>query len=65
MCKGDSGGALSFKYSNNRYFIKGIVSVSPTLGESPTCDPNQYSLYTNLQNYIDIIEKYYIRYLKD
>ncbi|KAJ3665177.1 hypothetical protein Zmor_000686 [Zophobas morio] len=52
-CKGDSGGGLVFKH-DGRYYVTGIVSISPT---SPTsvegCDSQQYTLYTQVSKYID------------
>ena len=53
MCKGDSGGGLVFKH-DGRYYVTGIVSLSPT---SPFlvngCDSQQYGLYTQVSKYIN------------
>ncbi|KAJ3665180.1 hypothetical protein Zmor_000688 [Zophobas morio] len=53
VCKGDSGGGLVFKH-DGRYYVTGIVSLSPT---SPFlvngCDSQQYGLYTQVSKYIN------------
>ncbi|KAJ3653972.1 hypothetical protein Zmor_013190 [Zophobas morio] len=56
-CKGDSGGGLVCKY-NQRFYIIGIVSVSPA-GESGGCNSQHYTLYTNFSYHIEdfILEK--------
>lgn len=53
-CEGDSGGGLVF-FDNyfKRYYIRGIVSVAPRSKDS--CDENQYSLFTKVSQYLDII----------
>ncbi|XP_063918856.1 uncharacterized protein LOC135134166 [Zophobas morio] len=59
VCKGDSGGGLVAKY-NKRYYIIGIVSISPQ-GESANggCNSQTYTLYTRFSYYIEsfILEK--------
>ncbi|RZC37543.1 Trypsin domain containing protein, partial [Asbolus verrucosus] len=59
VCSGDSGGGLVFKNMNDgRYYIAGIVSLSP---QAPTggCDSQQYALYTKVAAYINdfVLEK--------
>lgn len=58
VCKGDSGGGYVFE-TNGRYFIRGIVSLSPS---SPTivntCDSNQYTLFTRVAKYEEFIYQY-------
>ncbi|RZC37544.1 Trypsin domain containing protein [Asbolus verrucosus] len=52
VCKGDSGGGLVFKNRiDGRYYIEGIVSLSP---QSPTggCDSQQFALYTKVGQYV-------------
>lgn len=40
VCQGDSGGGLTFEWNQNRYYIRGIVSTSPTTSSSgvATCN---------------------------
>ncbi|KAF2880721.1 hypothetical protein ILUMI_25463 [Ignelater luminosus] len=56
-CQGDSGGGLAFKNTNEKYFLRGIVSTSPATRER-FCDSNQYGTYTLLSKYIDFIREY-------
>jgi secreted trypsin-like serine protease len=51
VCHGDSGGGLVVKF-NSRYYITGIVSVSPRTNVGG-CDIQQYALYTKISPYID------------
>ena len=59
VCKGDSGGGLVAKYKE-RYYIIGIVSISPQ-SESAYggCNSQTYTLYTRFSYYIEnfILEK--------
>ncbi|KAJ3649363.1 hypothetical protein Zmor_021113 [Zophobas morio] len=59
VCQGDSGGGLVARYKK-RYYIIGIVSVSPR-GESASggCNSQTYTLYTRFSYYIEnfILEK--------
>ncbi|XP_064212353.1 modular serine protease isoform X2 [Tribolium castaneum] len=49
VCRGDSGGGLVVKRNGDRFYLTGIVSLSPT---SPRdidgCDSQQYGLYTKV-----------------
>lgn len=55
VCRGDSGEGLVFNNTlNDRYFIKGIVSVSPRTPEA-NCDSNMYSLYTSVDYHIKFV----------
>lgn len=54
VCTGDSGGGLAFKKSN-RYFIQGVVSVSPAKGS--TCDSYRYVAFTSVPQHLDFITK--------
>ncbi|KAK9884599.1 hypothetical protein WA026_007439 [Henosepilachna vigintioctopunctata] len=54
VCEGDSGGGLTFvRHENNRYYLRGIVSVAPQV--SGSCNENEYALYTKVSSYIDFI----------
>ncbi|XP_065346523.1 putative serine protease 45 [Cloeon dipterum] len=59
-CNGDSGGSLSVE-KDGRWFIRGIVSFGMSKivefeGKNTSlCHPNQYSLFTDVANYMDWI----------
>ncbi|KAF5299475.1 hypothetical protein FQR65_LT01056 [Abscondita terminalis] len=57
VCQGDSGGGLTFAWNQNRYYIRGIVSTSPTTATSDvtTCGAETYGTYTLISKYIDFI----------
>ncbi|XP_044259079.1 uncharacterized protein LOC123007726 [Tribolium madens] len=49
VCRGDSGGGLVVKRNGDRYYLTGVVSLSPTSPrEADGCDSNQYGLYTKV-----------------
>ncbi|GJQ69600.1 hypothetical protein Trydic_g6694 [Trypoxylus dichotomus] len=55
VCKGDSGGGLFFqRKSDSIFFVRGIVSISPT--STAGCNSNHYSLYTKVSKYLQWIE---------
>lgn len=59
VCQGDSGGGLVFKKrigTKIRYFLRGIVSVSPS--KTGSCDNNHYSTFTNTAFFSDFIAYY-------
>ncbi|XP_049821429.1 modular serine protease-like isoform X2 [Aethina tumida] len=60
LCQGDSGGALVFKQSDEKYYVKGIVSNAPRIKDS--CDIQQYTLFTNVDNYTEEVSKFIIQY---
>ncbi|XP_065335987.1 transmembrane protease serine 9-like [Cloeon dipterum] len=61
-CHGDSGGSLSLE-KNGRWFIRGIVSFGMSKksanasggAQETVCNPNSYSLFTDVANYMDWI----------
>lgn len=55
-CEGDSGGGLVFPSRDNRYYIRGIVSVAPK-GPFESCDADEYTLYTKVSKHIDFISE--------
>uniref|UniRef100_A0A1Y1LR62 Peptidase S1 domain-containing protein n=2 Tax=Photinus pyralis TaxID=7054 RepID=A0A1Y1LR62_PHOPY len=59
VCLGDNGGGLTFQRNQNRFYIRGIVSTSPSSKETGTvtCDQNQYATYTMISKYIDLIRR--------
>ncbi|XP_055326906.1 modular serine protease-like [Sitodiplosis mosellana] len=58
VCNGDSGSGLTVLRSHGRYFLKGIVSVSPRKKSTDQCDPNQYTVFTKVGIYVKWIENY-------
>ncbi|KAG4065746.1 hypothetical protein HA402_012424 [Bradysia odoriphaga] len=55
VCFGDSGGSMFFE-RNGVYFIRGIVSATPTkinkTNKNEECDSMQYALFTDVAQYI-------------
>uniref|UniRef100_A0A182R090 Peptidase S1 domain-containing protein n=1 Tax=Anopheles farauti TaxID=69004 RepID=A0A182R090_9DIPT len=49
-CNGDSGGGLFFEYPSG-WYIRGIVSFAPNTKGEATCDPTQYTVYTDVAKY--------------
>lgn len=55
LCNGDSGNGLIFKNDyDNRYYVHGIVSLSPS--KRGHCDIQQNSLFTNVAHYYKFID---------
>ncbi|XP_058824443.1 plasminogen-like [Topomyia yanbarensis] len=57
VCNGDSGGGMVFKQSN-RWFLRGIVSVSAALQNKVSCDPNHYAVFTDVAKFLPWINSY-------
>ncbi|XP_044735623.1 modular serine protease-like, partial [Chrysoperla carnea] len=60
LCNGDSGGGYVFKKSK-KYFLAGIVSVSPAKNHSSrqtTCDSRQYHAFTSFPEHLKFIRKH-------
>ncbi|XP_046972750.1 CUB and peptidase domain-containing protein 2-like isoform X2 [Vanessa cardui] len=69
-CNGDSGGGYvvfvsdtkdpSYKidYQTGAWYVKGIVSVTLARKDSSICEPNAYTVYTDVAKYRDWILKY-------
>ncbi|XP_037025450.1 transmembrane protease serine 9-like [Bradysia coprophila] len=58
VCFGDSGGSMFFE-RNDVYFIRGIVSATPTKiyeTNKKECDSMQYALFTDVSQYVSWIE---------
>uniref|UniRef100_A0AAG5CUK2 Peptidase S1 domain-containing protein n=1 Tax=Anopheles atroparvus TaxID=41427 RepID=A0AAG5CUK2_ANOAO len=51
VCNGDSGGGLVFA-EESRYYLRGIVSISAQRRNLLTCDPNQYSVFTDVSKFL-------------
>lgn len=60
-CNGDSGGPLLTLY-NNRWYLRGIVSVSLQAKDNGTgkCDVNNYVAFTNVAKFIDWMRKIFL-----
>ncbi|XP_055716233.1 serine proteinase stubble-like [Phlebotomus papatasi] len=54
VCNGDSGGGMVFK-ENNKWYLRGIVSVSIALQNHFLCDPDHYAVFTDVAQFIDWI----------
>lgn len=51
VCNGDSGGGMVFQ-QNQRWFLKGIVSVSAALDENRNrCDPLNFVVFTDVAKF--------------
>ncbi|XP_058446573.1 transmembrane protease serine 3-like isoform X2 [Malaya genurostris] len=57
VCNGDSGGGMVFK-QGNRWFLRGIVSVSAALQNKVSCDPNHYAVFTDVAKFLRWINSY-------
>ncbi|XP_058060691.1 serine protease easter-like [Anopheles bellator] len=55
-CNGDSGGGMVFNYANV-WYIRGLVSFIPLRGQEAICDPNQYTVFTDVAKYLSWIQK--------
>ncbi|GAB0092391.1 transmembrane protease serine 9-like [Sergentomyia squamirostris] len=55
VCNGDSGGGMVFK-ENNKWYLRGIVSVSIALQNHFLCDPDHYAIFTDVAQFIDWIK---------
>uniref|UniRef100_A0A182N6R9 Peptidase S1 domain-containing protein n=1 Tax=Anopheles dirus TaxID=7168 RepID=A0A182N6R9_9DIPT len=55
-CNGDSGGGMFFNQSDV-WYIRGLVSFTKPL-ESDMCDPNEYTVFTDVAKYKDWIEQH-------
>ncbi|XP_055635179.1 vitamin K-dependent protein C-like isoform X3 [Toxorhynchites rutilus septentrionalis] len=57
VCNGDSGGGMVFK-QGNRWFLRGIVSVSAALQNKVSCDPHHYAVFTDVAKFLRWIKSY-------
>ncbi|XP_044757881.1 uncharacterized protein LOC123316036 [Coccinella septempunctata] len=61
VCEGDSGGGLAFQRpDNNRFYLRGIVSIAPLVNGS--CNEYRYAFYTKISSYIRFISPIVLRY---
>ncbi|KAJ9583788.1 hypothetical protein L9F63_021878, partial [Diploptera punctata] len=57
VCPGDSGGGLTFRY-NERYYLRGIVSVGRRPEGSKKCYSDQYTVFTKVSVFLTWIQQY-------
>lgn len=57
VCNGDSGGGMVFKQSN-RWYLRGIVSVSAALQDRITCDTNHYAVFADVAKFLRWIKSF-------
>lgn len=57
MCKGDSGGGLFLKEQDNRYYIRGVVSLAKAKESTSDCDPKSFVIFTDVAKFIDWIKE--------
>lgn len=57
VCNGDSGGGMVFKQSN-KWYLRGIVSVSAALQNHVSCDPNHFAVFTDVAKFLRWIRSY-------
>lgn len=43
---------------NNKWYIRGIVSLGVSRSDKASCDPKHYTVFTNTAEYKDFIGKY-------
>lgn len=56
VCNGDSGGGLVFT-DNYRFYLRGIVSISAQKRNQLMCDPNRYSVFTDVSKFLKWIRQ--------
>ncbi|KAK6639731.1 hypothetical protein RUM43_008006 [Polyplax serrata] len=58
VCNGDSGGGLVFwDEESQRWFLQGLVSVSPRKSGTPHCDPFYYTVFTKVSLFVNWLKK--------
>lgn len=61
VCDGDSGNGLAFRNPvDRRYYIHGIVSLAPKMGNE--CHTQQNALYTKVASYYNFVQQLLERY---
>lgn len=59
ICNGDSGSGITFNQNGLAYF-SGIVSVGLIKTGQQTCDPDLYTIFTDVREFLDWIREYSI-----
>ncbi|PSN46002.1 hypothetical protein C0J52_06353 [Blattella germanica] len=57
VCPGDSGGGLAFE-NNERFYLRGIVSIGVEPERGKKCFTNQYTAFTKVSDFLPWIEPY-------
>lgn len=60
VCEGDSGGGLVLKDTDDRYYVRGIVSLGSE--KQGSCDVDKYTTFTNVQKHMELISPLYNQY---
>ncbi|XP_050087131.1 transmembrane protease serine 9-like isoform X2 [Anopheles aquasalis] len=55
-CNGDSGGGMFFEL-DNAWYVRGLVSFTPSRKGVAKCDPYEYTVYTDVAKYLDWIRQ--------
>ncbi|XP_050441515.1 uncharacterized protein LOC126846270 [Adelges cooleyi] len=56
VCNGDSGGGMVF-FKNNRWFLRGVVSITVAKEGLPVCDTSHYVVFVDVSKYLDFINE--------
>lgn len=51
VCSGDSGGGFFFKSPDDRFYVRGIVSLT-VKNDAGGCRSNKFALYTKVSKYL-------------
>lgn len=57
VCGGDSGGGMVFK-QGNKYYLRGVVSISVALQNTLKCDTNNYVVFADAAKYSSWINQH-------
>ena len=65
VCNGDSGGGLMIFVTetpggttSGAWHVRGIVSASPSKPDTNVCDPDQYTIFTDVEKFRDWVLEY-------
>nr|XP_022919450.1 atrial natriuretic peptide-converting enzyme-like [Onthophagus taurus] len=56
VCNGDSGGGLAI-FNDGKWFLEGLVSISPRKSGKAVCDTNKYTIFTKISSFLDWIKE--------
>ncbi|KAK6621253.1 hypothetical protein RUM43_011559 [Polyplax serrata] len=62
VCNGDSGGGMVFPYKDRngveRWYLRGIVSISPARNDSRVCDTSHYVVFTDVAKFLPWLDNF-------
>lgn len=61
VCNGDSGGGMVFPIrtdGEDRWFLRGLVSISVSEKENRVCDTKHYVVFTDLAKFLDWLNNF-------